>query len=167
MYTFYTMTPIEKYFTAERWYCAGGIILGLAAIAVAGYFLLRVREPYYSGMAWPLLVIGLLFLIICVGVFVRSPQDITRVTDYVQANSPLLQSEELPRMARVMKTFKVILIVEVALVVLSVALLLLAPLTPTWKGVFTGILIMALLLLAFDYLADKRGQIYWDYLKGL
>jgi len=89
------------------------------------------------------------------------------VTKYVQTSSPLLQNEELPRMEKVMNSFKVIMIVEVTLIVLSVALLFFAPLGPTYRGVFSGILVMAVLLLCFDYLADVRGQVYWDYLKGL
>jgi len=161
------VTPIEKYFTAERWYCAGGIAISITAMAFAAYFLLKVKDPYYSGMAWSLLVISLLFLTVCVGVFVRSPKDIIRVTKYVQTSSPLLQNEELPRMEKVMNSFKVIMIVEVTLIVLSVALLFFAPLGPTYRGVFSGILVMAVLLLCFDYLADVRGQVYWDYLKGL
>lgn len=159
------MSPIERYFQAERWYCAGGIAIGITAIAFAAYFLLKTREPFYSGMAWPLLVVGLLFLVICVGVFVRSPKDMTRVTEYVQSGSPQLQNEELPRMEKVMKNFKVIMVVEVILIVLSIGLLLLAPLSPAWKGTFAGILIMASLLLCFDFIADKRGQVYWDFLK--
>ena len=159
------MTPIEKYFNAERWNCAGGIGIGLVAITFALYYLLKVKEPYYTGMAWALLALGLFFLIVCTGVFVRSHQDIARVTGYMDTHNPLLQTEELPRMEKVMRTFKVIMTVEIALIVLSVALILFAPLPAAWKGAFTGILIMAALLLCFDYLADKRGQVYWDYLK--
>lgn len=161
------MTAIEKYFNAERWYCAGGVGIGLLAIAFALYYLLKVKEPYFSGLAWSLLVLGLFFLIVCAGVFVRSPKDIARVTEYVETNSSLLQTEELPRMEKVMKSFKVIMIVEISLIVLSLALIFFAPLSPAWKGAFTGILIMAALLLCFDYLADQRGQVYWEYLKGL
>ncbi|MEZ4947701.1 MAG: hypothetical protein R2804_19370 [Cyclobacteriaceae bacterium] len=161
------MTPVEKYFNAERWNCVGGIGIGLVAIAFALYYLLKVKEPYYTGMAWSLLVLGLFFLIVCVGVFIRSPKDIVRVTEYVEARSPLLQTEELPRMEKVMKSFRVIMVVEIALMVLSLALIFFAPLSPAWKGAFTGILIMAALLLCFDYLADKRGQVYFDYLKGV
>lgn len=158
------MNPIEKYFSAERWNCAGGIGIGIMAIAFAIYFLLKFREPYYAGMSWSLLVLGLFFLIVCVGVFVRSPNDIVRVTGYVDTNNPLLQNEELPRMEKVMKSFTVIMIIEIILIVLSIALIFLAPLLPAWKGAFTGILIMALLLLCFDYLAQKRAQVYWNYL---
>ncbi|MGE0771378.1 MAG: hypothetical protein AB7K37_06690 [Cyclobacteriaceae bacterium] len=159
------MSPIEKYFQAERWYCGGGIAIGITAIAIAAYFLLKVKEPYYIGMSWPLLTIGVLFLVVCTGVFVRSPKDTARVTEFVQSGSPQLQREEIPRMEKVMKNFRVIMVVEVILILLSIGLLLLAPLSPAWKGAFAGILIMASLLLCFDYLADKRGQVYWDFLK--
>jgi len=158
------MNPVEKYFTAERWYCAGGIAIGLIASSLALYFFLKVKEPFYSGMGWPFLVLGFFFLIICTGVFFRSPHDIARVNAAIEKKDAHVKDVELPRMDKVMRNFKVIILVEISLIVLSTVILFLK-VSPTMKGAFTGILIMATLLLVFDYLADKRGGEYHRFLK--
>lgn len=160
------MNPIEKYFTAERWWCAGGMALGFLATAVALYCLLKIKQPYYNGLAWVLLVLGLFFFIICIGVFLRSPKDVARVHAVIEHDAAQLKQEELPRMERVMRTFKVIMVAEVSLLVLSVVMIWFVPVPPVWKGAFVGVLIMATLMLAFDYLADKRGAEYLEFLKA-
>jgi polyferredoxin len=158
------MTPVEKYFTAERFYCAIGVGIGITAIALATYFLLKVKQPFYTGMSYPFLVLGFFFLVICAGVYVRSPKDITRVEGYLQAHSDQLQKEELPRMDAVMRNFKVIIVVEILLIVAALVILLFTNMAATWKGVSAGVLILATLLLGFDYLADQRGSVYHQFL---
>jgi len=158
------MNAVEKYFNAERFYCAIGIGIGVVAIAFAIYFLTKVKQPFYTGMSYPFILIGLFFLVICTGVFLRSPNDIKRVNSWLEAGSAELQQQEFPRMEKVMRNFKVIMIAEVTLILLSAGLPLFASLSENWKGVCAGVLILATLLLAFDWLADKRGSEYYQFL---
>ena len=158
------MNPVEKYFNAERWYCAGGIGIGVVAIGLAAYFFFKLTQPFYTGMGWALFVPGLFFLIICSGVFVRSPKDIARVNSIIRSNPVILQQEEIPRMDKVMSNFKIIMIVETSLIVLSALLLVFGNLSSPWRGASAGILVMAFLLLGFDWLADRRGREYQEFL---
>jgi hypothetical protein len=158
------MNPVEKYFSAERWYCGGGIGIGLVAISLAAYFFLKIKQPFYTGMGWSFMVLGFFFLIICIGVFIRSPKDIERVNAIVQSNPAQLQQEEIPRMDGVMRNFKVIMIVEASLIVICIALIFFGNVSDTWRGAFSGILIMAFLLLCFDWLANSRGKEYQTFL---
>lgn len=161
------MNPVLKYFNAERFYCGIGITIGGIALLLALYFWLKVKQPFYVGMAYPLVIVGTFFLIICTGVFFRSPRDIARVQHAIGNDRSHIKSVELPRMDGVMKTFRVIMVVEVVLVAVSALLLLFAPLSPAWKGAMSGLLALAASLLAFDWLAAQRGQVYLDFLKGL
>jgi hypothetical protein len=161
------MNPVIKYFSAERFYCAIGIGIGVVAILVAICFLVRIKQPFFNGASYPLLIVGLFFLVICTGVYMRSPKDIVRVNAAIANDPTHVKSIELPRMEKVMSNFRVIMIVEVSLVLISAAGLLFFRLAPTWRGALSSLLILSLLLLAFDWLADKRGNEYHQYLKTI
>jgi hypothetical protein len=161
------MNPIIRYFSAERLWCTGGAIIAVASIGIACWFLFRVRQPFQSGMAWPFLGLGILFFTICLSVAIRSTSDIARVTSMVKSNLPGIASEEQPRMSAVMRTFTIIIAVETAFVVASIAILLLADPSPVWRGVTTGMLVQAGWLLIFDLFARYRGAQYYEYLNGL
>lgn len=158
------MNPVEKYFTAERFWCALGMGLGVLAIAVAAYCFIKLKQPFYSGMAYSLLVLGVFFLVVCVGVFFRSPKDITRVNQYLESKSQMLSNEELPRMDKVMRNFRFIMITEGVVIAASLLVLVFSKAGSSWKGAALGTLILAMLLLAFDYLATKRGAEYHQFL---
>lgn len=161
------MNPVTKYFTAERAYCALGMGIGLVAILISIYFLVRVKQPFYTGMSYPLIIIGLFFLVICTGVYLRSPKDITRVNAAVATNVSEIKNSELPRMENVMKNFRVIMVVEMILILVSACLLIFPSLSASWRGAMTGLLFLSLLLFAFDWLANKRGSEYHQYLESL
>lgn len=161
------MNPIVKYFDAEKTYCWIGLLVTLVTIGLAINWFFRTRVTFYNGMAWPFLILGVLLLVICVGVIIRSPSDIRRVSAMVDNNKSLISAEEIPRMDKVMRNFSVIIIVEITLIVVAGILLLFMNLPIIWRGIAFGILYYALFLLAFDLLAQHRGGVYLAYLKSL
>lgn len=80
------MNQIEKYFNAEKYESLLFLILGTAAIALAVYFLSKVKQPFYDGIAYPFIAIALIEIVVGGSVYFRSPKDIARVNEIVQTN---------------------------------------------------------------------------------
>lgn len=48
------MEQISKYFSAEKGESLLFVAIGLVAIILASYFLIKIKQPFYNGMATPL-----------------------------------------------------------------------------------------------------------------
>jgi multidrug transporter EmrE-like cation transporter len=96
------MNQIEKYFNAEKYESVLFVFVGLVAIGFATYFFIKVKQPFYNGMAYPLIAVALIQIVVGSTVYFRSPKDIARVSQMVQTEKAKIQSEEIPRMETVM-----------------------------------------------------------------
>lgn len=160
------MQAILKYFNAERWACSFGVLLGIVSLAAAIYFFSYVKKPFYSGMTWPFGVVGIFFLVICVSIVIRTPQDIQRVNEYFKSDPLKIQTEEIPRMNKVILAFDRILIAEGVCIFAGLLLFVLLHL-PFWRGVGLGLLTEAIILLIFDWLAKSRAKEYMAFLLSI
>jgi hypothetical protein len=160
------MNPVIKYFDAEKTWCIGGFVVGIVTIGLAAYWLIKLKQPFYNGMSWPLLFFGLFISSICIGIIIRTPKDVQRVTSMIETRGPQIQTEELPRMEVVMRNFKVIIVVEIVFILISAAFLFMN-IASVWKGVAAGILCYAVFLLMFDVMAQSRGAIYLQFLQSI
>ena len=70
-------------------------------------------------------------------------------------------------MDTVNRNFRGIKIAEVAIIVLSLALVLGFPQPGTWSAVGLGLLIEAAALLAFDVFAHQRALVYTEWLQKI
>ena len=161
------MENIQMYFNAERAESLVFIAIGIIASVAGIYFFFFLKKPFYTGMAWPLIIIAVIQLFVGGAVFIRSPKDIARVEIMFSTNHQALTTEEIPRMETVMKNFVVYRWVEIALAAVGVILILTQMFGSMGKGIGTGLLIQSLLMLAADYFAMKRGQLYLDWLQEL
>ena len=96
------MEQVSKYFNSEKYESVIFILVGIIAISFATYFLVKIKQPFFSGMAYPLMAVALIQIVVGSSVYFRSPKDIVRVDKIVQADKPKIQSEEIPRMEVVM-----------------------------------------------------------------
>ena len=161
------MNPIEKYFTAEKYESVLFVLLGVTAIAFAIYFLLKVKQPFYIGMSFPLIAVALIQIIVGSTVYIRSPKDILRVNEIVQTNRAKIQSEEIARMDVVMKNFNIYRWVEIALLIIGLLLFFFSQSITIWKGVGVGLTIQAGFMLLLDFFAESRGKSFLEYLHTL
>ena len=163
------MSSVNEYFSGEKTQCWIGIVLGVISIGLALYFLLHLKTDLYKGVAYPFLIIPVLLIMICAGVVWRTPHDIERVTNFIQQVPEKIATEEIPRMQRVLKSFKVIKIVEAVLFVAGLALVAYGATkgSDVAKGVGIGIAIQSAMMYAFDYFAHERGKAYWEFLQSL
>ncbi len=161
------MNPIEKYFNAEKYESVLFVLVGIVAIAVATYFFLKVKQPFYSGMAYPLIAVALIQIVVGSTVYVRSPKDITRVNEIVQTDNTKIQTEEIPRMEVVMKNFDIYRWVEIVLIVAGMVMFFYFQPMTTFKGVGLGLSIQAGFMLLLDFFAESRGKVYLEYLQQM
>lgn len=160
------MNSIEKYFEGEKLQCTIGIIISIVCISLSVYFLLQ-QKPVLKGIAYSFIPLSVLLLTICIGVTVRTPKDIERVTTFYKTTSQEIQTEELPRMEKVMKNFTIIRKVEIFLFVAGLLLAVFFWKNDLVRGVAIGLMIQSAMLYLFDYSAAMRGEIYLGFLKSL
>ncbi|MFM7852982.1 MAG: hypothetical protein ACKO96_13970 [Flammeovirgaceae bacterium] len=161
------MEHITKYFNAEKNESVLFILVGFVAIVFAIYFFTKGKQPFYTGMAYPLFCVAFIQLTVGGTVYLRSPKDILRVSQLVQTDKPKIQTEEIPRMKTVMKNFAVYKWVEIALIFVGIVLFFYFPPMTSWKGAGLGLFIQASFMLLLDFFAESRGKIYLDYLQTL
>lgn len=159
----FSKTDIEQYFTAEKQ--AGLIFLsfGIVAIIAAVILLFVLKTPFYKGVAIPMIIVGLIAGGIGFTIFKRSDSDRIRNVYAYDLNPDDLKQKEYPRMQKVMKSFRVIIIAEVILLVAAVFLFFYFRTNASrqlWSGVGAGLLIMTIVALALDISAQKRGDVY-------
>lgn len=158
------MDTISTYFNAERAESLLFIAVGAIALAVSAWCLLVLRKPFFNGMAVTLAVVAALQLIVGVTVYQRSPQDTARVQQMVQSAPERIRSEEVPRMRVVMRNFKIYLGVELALLILSLVVILLASPGGFLRGAAMGLALQAVFTAALDLVATRRGDAYLSWL---
>lgn len=161
------MTSIEKYFNAERTESIVFILVGVIAMAIAIYFFVKLRQPYYSGIAYALIVIALIQLTVGSFIYIRSPKDI-EATNHMILNEPSkIQTEEIPRMEMVIKNFILYRWIEIGLILMGLFLFFSFSDKSIWKGLGLGLIIQSGIMLVLDYFAESRGKEYLEYLQGL
>lgn len=101
------MNQIEKYFTAEKYESILFVMTGVIAISFAVYFLVRLRQPFFNGVAYPLMVIALIQIAVGSSVYFRSPKDTARVNEMFQNEKARINTGEIPRMEQVMRNFEI------------------------------------------------------------
>jgi hypothetical protein len=160
------MDNILKYFAGEKLQCSIGILLGLSGILLSVYFI-YLSKPVFKGIAFAFIPLSLLLLSICIGIVLRTPKDIERVSLYYESEPIKMQTEELPRMEKVMKNFPVIKMVEIGFIIVGVFLLLFFWKNGLIKGIGIGLIIQGIMLYGFDHFAQSRGKIYFEFLNSL
>lgn len=155
---------IETYFQSERSESLIFLAMGLLAILLAGWFWFSTKPEFYRGMAWPLLLVGIIQLVVGGTVFVRSPKDIVAVNEMTVSAPGKIKTVEIPRMETVMKNFVIYRYVEIALMIIGLALIIMNKDINFWKGAGAGLFAQAALMLLADYFAEKRGKVYLQQL---
>jgi hypothetical protein len=161
------MEQISKYFDAEKSESLLFVIVGVMAILLSAYLFIKVKQPFYNGMAYSLIAIAFIQLIVGFEVYFRSPKDIVRVNKMMKTEVAKMKTEEIPRMKMVMKNFVLYREVEIALIILGVAMFLYFQPMTLLKGVGLGLTIQASFMLLVDHFAEDRGRIYLDYLQSI
>lgn len=159
----FTKTDIEKYFNGEKAESWVFMAIGIAGVMLAVVLFFFLKTNLHKGLAVPLALIGLLMGVVGFTVYKRSDQQrIDNVYAY-DMNPAQLKNKELPRMKTVMKNFVIYRWIEIILFVIGAGLYIYFIRNfyqDFWRGFGFALAIMALLALAADYFAEKRGHVY-------
>lgn len=160
------MDSIVAYFNGEKIQCLIGAIVSIVFISLSILFLLQ-QKAFLKGMAYVAIPLSAFLLIICLGVIFRTSKDIAKVTTYHKETPDKIQSEEIPRMEKVMKSFGIIKKVELAIFIIGLVLSIIFLRNEFMIGIAIGLIVMGISLYVFDLVAESRGETYIQYLKSL
>jgi hypothetical protein len=158
------MEFIKNYFQMERYASVVFMLIGLNTLVAGLYCWLAVRKPFYSGLAFPCVLVGLIELFVGVTIFLRSPKDSERVENFTVLEPHRILKEEIPRMEGVAKSFVYIRYVELALLAGGILMMYLMK-SDMVRGIGLGLFIQASAMLAADYFAERRAEKYLEGLK--
>lgn len=161
------MNPIVKYFTGERQESFLFLGLGILGLIFAIGFITIPRATFLRGVAIPLVLVSALEIIVGLTLIYRSPKDIIRVETYMSEKTELVQKEEIPRMEKVMKNFVLFRYTEITLIFMGIILMYGAKQYPLWNGIGVGLFIQSSIVLLLDFFAERRGEVYLEYLKSI
>lgn len=158
-----TKTEIEKYFTAEKQESLLFLFIGIAGVITGIVFFFFLKTNFYKGAAIPFFLVGLLLGVVGYSVYKRSDDDRKRNVYAYDMNPSELKNKELPRMKTVLKNFVIYRYTEIILALVGVVIFFYFRNNETqhfWRGFGMALAIMAILTLAADYFAEKRGKAY-------
>jgi hypothetical protein len=161
------MNQIEKYFNAEKYESVLFVLVGIVAIALAAYFFIKVKQPFYNGMAYSIIAFALIQIVVGSTVWIRSPKDIERVSQIVKTEKSKIQTEEILRMEIVMKKFDTYRWVEIALLLVGGFMFLYFIQDTFLEGIGLGLAIQSAFMLFLDFFAESRGKVYLEYLQKI
>ena len=161
------MNPIVKYFTGEKLESFLFLSLSLLGIALAVTFLSVTKTSFTKGIAIPFILVSALEIVVGLTLIYRSPKDIIRVETYLSEKTEMIQTEEIPRMEKVMRNFILFRYTEITLIFLGVILMYGARQNSLWNGIGVGLFIQSSTVLLLDFFAERRGEVYLEYLKSM
>jgi hypothetical protein len=90
-----------------------------------------------------------------------------QVETYLSEKTEMIQTEEIPRMEKVMRNFILFRYTEITLIFLGVILMYGARQNSLWNGIGVGLFIQSSTVLLLDFFAERRGEVYLEYLKSM
>jgi hypothetical protein len=159
------MNPVVKYFNGEKSESYIFILIGVIALVMALYFIFVLKSSFWKGVAIPYIIVALLEFIVGYTIVTRSPKDITRVENFIKKETQSIKTLEIPRMEKVMSNFVIFRYVEIALIIVGMALMYSSMSDTFWRGIGLGLFIQASIVLCLDFFAERRGHNYMEYLK--
>jgi hypothetical protein len=118
-------------------------------------------------MSYPIIGIALIQLIVGSSVYFSSDKNIKRVNNLVENNVDLINTEEIPRMEKVMKNFVLYKTIEIVFIISAILLHFIFNDKPFLKGFGLGLLVQSGFMLLLDLFAEKRGKLYLEFLRNL
>ncbi|CAN5737435.1 hypothetical protein BH10BAC3_BH10BAC3_41210 [soil metagenome] len=166
----FNKSSAEAYFNAEKSESGLFIIIGVLAIVLALVLFFSYRTVFFKGIAVPLVLIGILQLVVGSTVYNRIDKQRMDIVYKLDMNPAAIQSTEIPRMQKVMASFKVYRYIEIMLLLAGAGLFLYTRTKPEmafWSGLAIALALQAGIMLMADGFAEKRGKVYLEGLESV
>ncbi|WP_309640968.1 hypothetical protein [Flavobacterium sp.] len=157
---------VLHYFKAEKKDSIYAIFLGLFSVVLTICFLIK-GHPFYNGMSYAFIAIGLIQLVAGTTVYLRSDMDIVSIDYFIHKDMNIIKEKEIPRMELIMKNFAVYRKAAIVCITLGLLLWLCCQPLTLGKGIGIGLTIQSTIMLILDYLAEQRGKVYLNFLQSL
>lgn len=157
---------IQSYFTAEKRGGFWALSVGIFTCFLAGCVFLRAAPPFYTGIAIPLILVGIVQMAIGSAIARRTDRQADDLEKLLDEDPAEFGKQESQRMAAVLRKFRIYLGVETGIAATGLALILLNGDANFGKGLGAGMLAQALIMLIFHFFAQKRGQDYAAFVGG-
>jgi len=154
----FSKSDIEKYFTAEKQGSIVFLIVGTIAIGLALYFFFSNKTQIYKGAAFPIILIGVVFILVGFSVQRKSDSDRIRNVYAYDMKPGDFKEIELPRMQKLLEDMAIYRWIEIGLFVTGTLIFLFLRNKPDlsfWSGLGLSLAIMALLAHGLDFMAKK------------
>ncbi len=164
-----TKADIEQYFMAEKNTGMLLLIIAAAAVLLALICIVFLKSPFYKGVAWPLIVFGIIQAIVGYALYARSDRLRIDTVYAYDMNPGKLRTETLPAAEKATK--REIMYVTLACMMLTAGILIVwknrtsfsgagYSAAAFWAGIGLALILQAILLSATCYPAYKRGKAY-------
>ncbi len=158
---------LNTYFKAEKSESLLFMLAGLLAAAFAVYAFFIGKQKFFTGIAVPLLLVGIIQLVVGSSVYFRTDKQLAQLETAYKTAPSKMASEELPRMEVVMKNFTLYKYIEIVFIISGVLLLLFLRRNDLWTGVGIGLLAQGSIMLILDIFAERRADAYIAFLQTL
>ena len=157
---------MNQYFREEK---VESLIFGIVSIlliVLSCYLFFGVKSSFSKGIATVLLVSGLTGCIVGGTVFFRTDQQVRELTSLFKNNPNGFLQKELPRMEKVMKSFKMYKFIYLVSFLCALSFIYLLK-VEYWQGLALGLLVFGTLGMIIDLVAERRGELYLNALLEL
>ena len=156
---------VLDYFAAEKNEAALFMAIGVAAIGLSIY--LYLSENAYRTIAFPLVAIAVIQLLVGGSVFFRTDDQVDALAQEYEASVAAYTEAEIARMEPVMKNFQIYKSIEIVLLLSGIILSFLFRHNMTWYAISIGLIAQSAIMLVLDLFAERRGDLYLEFLRQL
>jgi hypothetical protein len=161
------LSQLDAYFAAEKAESLLFLLAAAIALAFSAFALWRLRDSLFKGLAIPLLLVGLIQLVVGASIFARTEAQLAELKAQYRVAPSTFKAQELSRMTGVSRSFGVYKGIEIAFVVVGLALALTRRAGRFWRGFGLGMLVQGALMLPADLLAEHRAAGYIRAIEAL
>lgn len=147
---------ITRYFDGEK--LAGLVLIALGIVGFAGLAVLW--RSSYRGALIPLGLMAVLQVAVGTGLYLRTDKQVAELRAQLDRSPAEYKSVEGQRMARVMRSFIIIEIVELTVLCIGIGLAFAFKQRETVFAVGLAVIAQGTIMLLFDLTAEARGRPY-------
>lgn len=159
--------PMIAYFKAEKTESFLFILAAFIAGGISVWMFLKLKDSFLTGLSIPLLAVAVIQLIVGSTVYFKTDKQVANLANTYSENIQDFINKEKPRMNKVVSSFKIYKWIEAAFVVAGLLMIFFVSEKNIWMGVGLGLLLQGTLMIAFDLFAERRAEVYLNWLNSL